>query len=283
MFKNPDKKKKAPKLSIITVCYNEKEVEKTLKSVSKEDFDDFEWIVIDGGSSPETLNILDKYKERMDFFITEKDSGIYNAMNKGIQASKGEWLLFLNAGDTLFSSTALKSVFKNIENSLLSYKKADVIYCSCCHRADYNETAGKIVKYPKPKDLNLEFWRQNSLSHAATFIRRELFNDSPYDESFIISGDFEKWVRWKKEGKRFKYLNITVSNFYKTGISQKNILLREEERKKILDKYLMADYETIYALKLFKKILIFKIQKRRDGKFLKFFISRIPVFRKKIK
>lgn len=268
---------KIPKLSIITVCYNEKEVEKTLKSITEQDFKDFEWIVIDGGSNPETLDILEKYRSKMDFFLSEKDSGIYNAMNKGIAKAKGEWLIFLNAGDIFFESGALKKAFEYIENPCLSYKNADIIYSNCCHRKDYNDFEGEIASYPKPEKLNLEFWRQNSLSHAATIIRRNLFENSPYDENFIISADFEKWVKWKSKKKRFKYLNMTLSTFYKTGISVKNIPRREEERKRILDKYLMKDYETVFTLKLFRKILLFKVQKRRDGKFLKLYFSKIPV------
>ena len=102
------------KLSIITVCYNEPNLEKTCKSIIEQTYQDFEWIVVDGGSNEQTQNIWNKYKNRINYFISEKDSGVYNAMNKGIKQSNGEYLLFLNAGDYLFDKDALKITFDRV-------------------------------------------------------------------------------------------------------------------------------------------------------------------------
>ena len=111
------------KLSIITICYNIKdEIERTCKSIVGQTWQDFEWIVVDGGSTDGTLEVLKKYSDRIDILISEKDSGIYNAMNKGIKLANGEWLNFMNGGDNFASNDVLEKVFKN------KNYEADILY-----------------------------------------------------------------------------------------------------------------------------------------------------------
>ena len=106
------------KLSIITICYNEPDLEKTCRSIVNQTWQDFEWIVIDGGSNEETLAIFDKYKYRIDKFVSEPDNGIYNACNKGIKLAESEYVQLLNAGDSYYDTKVLEDVFKE-QNSLL--------------------------------------------------------------------------------------------------------------------------------------------------------------------
>ena len=177
-----------PVLSIITVCYNEKEVERTCKSITEQTFKDFEWIVIDGGSNAETLKILEKYKFKMDFFVSEKDTGIYNAMNKGIAQAKGIWLNFMNAGDAFFENTSLEKLFFKNANS---FKKNDVVYCNSLSHKDN----GKTYTTNFYKKLDYPFWCENCISHQASFIKKELFEKfGPYSEEYKISGDLDKWL-----------------------------------------------------------------------------------------
>lgn len=118
-----------PLISIITVVFNgEKYLEETIKSVINQTYENVEYIIIDGGSSDGTLDIIKKYEERIDYWVSEKDKGIYDAMNKGIDVASGEWLNFMNAGDKLNGKEILKYVFinSNIKNSDFIY--SDTIF-----------------------------------------------------------------------------------------------------------------------------------------------------------
>lgn len=260
-----------PVLSIITVCYNEKEVERTCKSITEQTFKDFEWIVIDGGSNAETLKILEKYKFKMDFFVSEKATGIYNAMNKGIAQAKGIWLNFMNAGDAFFENTSLEKLFFKNANS---FKKNDVVYCNSLSHKDN----GKTYTTNFYKKLDYPFWCENCISHQASFIKKELFEKfGPYSEEYKISGDLDKWLLFLSKGCKFKHLKNVVANYYENGISARNTELREKERKTILDKYFINSYKTAETIR-FLGIPIIRIKKSRDNKKYKIVFLKIPVF-----
>ena len=109
--------KNIPLISIITITYNEeKYLEKTIQSVINQNYKNFEYIVIDGNSTDNTVNIIKKYKNNIDCYINEKDSGIYDAMNKGINKANGRWINFMNGGDTFANNSVLKNL--NIVNYL---------------------------------------------------------------------------------------------------------------------------------------------------------------------
>lgn len=264
-----------PILSIITVCFNEKEIERTCKSIVEQSFQDFEWIVIDGGSNAETLGVLEKYKCRMDYFVSEKDAGIYNAMNKGISRAKGVWLNFMNAGDAFFEKETLEKLFSK---NATAFKKNDIVYCnSRCHKEDdtiYITDYSKSIEYP--------FWCENCISHQASFIRKELFEKfGSYSEEYKISGDLDKWLLFQESGCKFKHLKNIIVNYYENGISAKNTELREAERKIILDKYCMKYYKTTETIRFFG-IPIIRIKKRRDNNKYKIVFLKIPIFIGKI-
>lgn len=154
------------KLSIITINYNDKNgLEKTIKSVIAQSFKDFQYIVIDGGSDDGSKDILLKYKGYLDVAISEKDSGIYNAMNKGASYAKGEYLLFLNSGDVLYDNTVLSKVFSN-------QLETDIVSCQCL---DYDEKHSWL-KIP-PKNVSLYTFIGGSLPHPSSFIKKELFDN----------------------------------------------------------------------------------------------------------
>ncbi len=114
---------KHPKISIVTVCYNaERNIEKTILSVINQTYDNIEYIVIDGGSNDGTLSVINKYASKIDKVISEPDKGIYDAMNKGITLAKGDWINFMNAGDSYVDSCVLKLVSDNINSN------CDMIY-----------------------------------------------------------------------------------------------------------------------------------------------------------
>ena len=119
--------KHLPKFSIITICYNEPNLEKTCKSIVNQTFQGFEWIVIDGGSNRQTLDIFEKYKDRIDYFVSEKDNGRYHAMNKGLRVAKGEYVNFMNAGDYFNGHDVLEKIIHFGLDKDIVYGDWDVI------------------------------------------------------------------------------------------------------------------------------------------------------------
>lgn len=210
-----------PELSIITVCFNEAQrIELTCRSVAQQTFQDFEWIVIDGGSTDGTLEILKRYAPRMNYFVSEPDHGIYHAMNKGIAQAHGTYLIFLNGGDYLYESETLSKVFRsrNIIETDLFY--GDLFF---------ERTTG--LKRYAPNSTNCyAMLVEKIFPHPATFIKRTLFETyGTYDESLKIAADLEFFLRVFVSSKRRKqhiveHLPFVVSVFEGSdGISSRNI------------------------------------------------------------
>lgn len=206
---------KKPLVSIITVCYNEKKIENTCKSIVGQTFEGYEWIVIDGGSIDETLSILEKYKNNITVLISEKDSGIYDAMNKGIKLARGEWLIFMNGGDCFFEKNSLEKVF-------LQKHDVEIIFADGINNV-YN------TKHPLPinKDGKIilhRFFCENSLCHQATFIKKNLFKRvGLYDTSYkIIADHVFNYVALKKFKATYKYMPEIVALIDLAGVSMLN-------------------------------------------------------------
>lgn len=220
------------KLSIITICYNEPNLEKTCESIVNQSWQDFEWIVIDGGSNDEALAIFEKYKYRIDKFVSEPDNGIYDACNKGIKLATGEFLNFMNAGDSFYSD-------KIIEKFIAINSKADIIYGDT--NAVYESTS-VVWKYPKilgNKNLfDIAFWHTNNINTQSTFLRHNLFSKyGLFDTTYKIRGDFDRWLRFYVEGKEFHYLPFIIANYDMSGVSSVNRTLRDKEKSEVILKY----------------------------------------------
>lgn len=219
------------KLSIITICYNAPDLENTCKSIVNQTWQDFEWIVVDGGSNQETLDIFERYKFRIDKFISEPDNGRYNAMNKGIKLAQGVYLNFLNAGDYYFYDDVLKDVFDN-----KSYD-ADVLYGNECF---IGENEYQNVIYPMPKILSKDFFFYSNIRHQATFIKRNVFdNYGLYNESYTVVSDYEKWLQLFVNNVDFLFLPYIITYFNLDGISNivKYQKLSDDERFEVINKY----------------------------------------------
>ncbi|MCM1324669.1 MAG: glycosyltransferase [Acetobacter sp.] len=242
------------KLSIITICYNIKdEIERTCKSIVSQTNQNFEWIVVDGGSTDGTVDILNKYKDKMTVFISEPDKGIYNAMNKGIKHAKGEYLNFMNGGDSFAASDVVEK-FLDFEAT----SAADVIYGNMNYIK--NEKDEKILKYDQIIDPY--FFYNNTLNHQSTFIKRELFDKyGLYNEEYKIAADWEKFVVYTKKRCRFEYMENVVANFYEGGISSTAKEKLKNERKQIYHSlFSPVEIQEFERRKLHKyKILLFGI------------------------
>lgn len=217
-----------PSLSIITICYNETDVRDTCESIRKQTFSNFEWIVIDGGSGTETLGVLNEFRSDMTVFVSEKDEGRYDAMNKGIRRSRGKYLLFLNAGDYLHDARTLERVF----SYAVPLAKMDIFNLRLNAPVVYGEVVARetgMFPHPMwkagPQVHDLAFFRGNSLPHQATFIRRDLFlRYGLYDASLGYAADYEWFIRTLAfSGEESQYVPIPVSVYNFDGVSSTSV------------------------------------------------------------
>ncbi|WP_245208390.1 glycosyltransferase family 2 protein [Bacteroides faecium] len=212
-----------PRLTIITINRNDAEgLERTLRSIwEKQTFGDLEHIVIDGASTDNSVDVIRKYERNLAYWVSEPDGGVYNAMNKGIVKSGGDYLLFLNSGDWL-EDDVLARVFKNDFSE-------DIVYADLYYYREANDV--ELGSYPDK--LTLPFIFTHSLGHPSTFIKRELFKDMLYDEKYKIISD---WTFFVKQillyNRTTKHLNVAVSYFNVYGISSdpknKDLILQEQ-------------------------------------------------------
>lgn len=252
------------KLSIITICYNDKNLEKTCKSIINQSWQEFEWIVIDGGSSEEIQKLWNKYKFRINTFVSEKDNGIYDAYNKGIRLASGKYLLFLNSGDSLSDKDVLRDIFKDKEYN------ADILYGDTKFIKNKLLSFGKIIK-PADKIDDVYFINEN-ICTPSTFIRRELFNKLGYfNLQYKIAADLEKWIVFQQNGANFQKIHRLVSNFDLSGISstKKHKITHREELQKIYNTHYSKEFYE-QALKNYKRQLkpmqrLFSILNSKDG------------------
>lgn len=240
------------KISIITVCYNIKdEIERTCESIISQTSPNYEWIVVDGGSTDGTVDILNKYKDKMSIFISEKDTGIYNAMNKGIKRATGEWCIFMNGGDC-FTSNDIIEKFSQLDGI---YKYADIIYGNVNIINKNGRNYQKIYPYPLTKSF---FYNGNTINHQASFIKNELFNKyGLYNENYRIVSDLEKFIIFIINNSKFIRWNTTITNFHEGGISTTSINLLKKENLELNSKYFFPEELTKTFEERKRKILLF--------------------------
>ncbi len=213
-----------PKLSIITICRNETNIEDTCRSVAGQSWRNFEWIVVDGGSTDGTMDVLERYREYMRVLVSEKDDGRYDAMNKGITHARGEYLLFLNGGDYLAHERVLERIFEyrplpGLEEHTTLYFDADILYGEVLAK----ETG--MMPWPiwavGPQRFDAAFFSRHSLPHQATFIARRLFDRCGlYDASLRFAADYEWFMRViLVHGATTQYIPMPVSVYNFEGVS----------------------------------------------------------------
>lgn len=244
----------SPLLSIITVCLNEPELERTCKSIVNQTFQDFEWIVIDGGSNAKTLAVFEKYKDRMDYFVSEKDNGIYDAMNKGIERSRGIWLNFMNAGDCF----AYKYILDNASETLASRSDVDVFYGEVFKTSQ----KGCFVTCTPEDTLNTHFFT-NTIPHQAAFIQRSCFlKYGYYDTSLKISSDYKFFLLLFKNNAKFLRWNCIVSNMDGFGISSQDDVRKKERFLIIKEFYSAKEIATFQPPQPHKKTVAAQLRER---------------------
>lgn len=214
----------SPKLSVITINLNNKAgLEKTIKSVLDQTFNDFEYIIIDGASSDESINIINEYADGITYWSSQSDTGIYDAMNKGLKQASGEYCLFLNSGDYLYD----KNVFANV---FLSNPFNDIIYGDIV--IDSGETQEIRLS---PERITLKHLLNDTLWHPVSFIKRKLFEKvGYYNTAFIIAGDYDFFLKaFIIHNCSQQHINALISVFNMQGISSKhdfaNLVINERK------------------------------------------------------
>lgn len=226
------------KLSIITVNYNDAiGLERTIRSVISQTFSDYEFIIIDGGSTDNSVDVIKKYEEHIDYWVSEHDGGIYSGMNKGLRQAKGEYLNFMNGGDCYYSPKVLEQIFSlSIETDIIT---------------------GTHVGSPHPnvgKDgVTLYSLYSGAVDHQASFIKRELALRHPYDEKYKIVSDWKFFIEALIiDNCTFFYTDTIVVDVDMNGISNTNIELNNRERESVLyelfPKRVLADYRLLGSI-----------------------------------
>ena len=224
----------AARLSIITICFNEADsIEKTLKSVTNQTFNDYEWIVVDGGSTDGTIDILERYRTKFITFFSGNDAGIYNAMNKAIALATGEYLFFLNGGDYLFNRETLAQIFSH---QLL----ADFVYGDI---SIIGENRSRLFSMP-PK-ITPEFLYRKTIPHQSTFTKKTLFERAGmYDEQYLIVADYEFILRsMHYYNATFQYVPVIFSCYTDDGVSSDSV--KREKEKKLVHKQYYSFFQRI--------------------------------------
>lgn len=248
------------KLSIITINYNNADgLKETIESIINQSYKDFEYIVIDGGSKDDSKKIIESYTEKITYWISEPDKGIYNAMNKGILKSNGDYLLFINSGDTLFNSTVLEVVFAHNPDK-------DLVYGDL-HRI-FPDGTTDIAAMPDHVDINQMF--TSTLCHPVTFIRRELFQKyGLYREDLKIVSDWAFFFKLIVFGRVSQvHLPITITSFKMDGMSsnpENQDIITSETQRVIREGFsyeLLHIYETHAKYSAFYNKQIFRLGRK---------------------
>lgn len=196
-----------PLISIITVSYNVvNTIEQTILSVINQGFDNYEYIIIDGGSQDGTLDIIKKYEDKITLWVSEPDKGIYDAMNKGVLLAKGEWVNFMNAGDLFVNDISV------LLNEVLVDNNHDVIY------GDVLIKKNGIVSLDKAREIQQLNYSLN-FCHQSSFVRREILIKSPFSLNYKISSDYNLFLNLFIKGYNFYYIKSPISIFEYGGIS----------------------------------------------------------------
>jgi glycosyltransferase involved in cell wall biosynthesis len=195
------------KISIITIVFNDAiGLEKTIKSVINQTYDNVEYIIIDGGSTDGTLDIIKKYESEVTYWVSEPDEGVYDAMNKGIDLVTGQWINFMNAGDIFYSNEVVKEIFDNQQY------QAKIIY------GDHvNDRNSYLEKVPAKSVDNL--WKGMVFCHQSAFIDAQYHKKHKYSLQYSIAGDFDFFCNAFKNKARFQHIDKTVSIFLMGGLS----------------------------------------------------------------
>jgi glycosyltransferase involved in cell wall biosynthesis len=231
-------KKKTPLLTVATVVRNsESNLEGTIKSVLSQTFDDFEYIIMDGMSSDGTIDIIKQYDGLLDYWVSEKDEGPYQAMSKAVKLAQGAYIIFMNAGDWFASSQILERVFANLS------ERPDIVYGDHIWLNNRVPHFHKSLPFSALQGLlwkgknSTAHWYQGLPNHQSTFVKTALLRERPYDTKYKIAADYDFLFETACKGARLLHVNLLISVYQAGGMSSQNEQLCHEEWRQIFSKY----------------------------------------------
>ncbi|MCQ2199417.1 MAG: glycosyltransferase [Paludibacteraceae bacterium] len=196
-----------PKMTVITVCFNSENcIEKTILSVLSQNYDNLEYVIIDGGSSDNTVSIIKSHADRISYWTSGKDGGIYFGMNKGIEAATGDYILFMNADDVFHNDNVVSEMAAFVERNDFP----DAVYGDVEEETEYgvfHKTAGTLEQQPT----------KMVFSHQSIFLKSSLMKAAPFNTKYRYAADFEMLSRFYNEGARYENCGITVADVVVTG------------------------------------------------------------------
>ncbi len=237
--------KELPRVTVVTVTYNaEKFLEETIKSVVEQDYPNIEYIIIDGGSSDGTVEIIKKYESYLTYWISEPDRGIYDAMNKGIDAATGDWINFMNAGDSFCEQHMISKVMESLEvdTDLIS---GDIYFID-----------GERKTYAKSVGLE-HIYDGMFCYHQTIFTKSHILKELYFDTKFCIAADYDFVLKCFNMGYKFHFIDMPIANFLEGGISETQKIKAKIEDMFIQSKYL-ENMEEIFEKASFLNFESFK-------------------------
>lgn len=225
--------------SIITINYNNGHgLQQTIDSVLGQVYRDFEYIVIDGGSTDSSVEILKKYDDKIHFWVSEPDNGIYHAMNKGVAHAHGEYCIFMNSGDCFYNQTVLERVNAADPTEDVVVGKVAV------------DLQDHIISPPPKGNLTMYHLYSGSIPHQGSFIKTDLLRQFPYDEKLKISSDWKFFVQILiLNNGSIRYLDEFVARYDTDGLSSNNPKMMRQEKEDVMAALfpprVLADYRTM--------------------------------------
>lgn len=218
-----------PLLSVITVVYNNvKDIERTMLSVLDQTYERIEYLVIDGKSTDGTVEVIEKYRSRLAVFITQKDAGIYDAMNKGLSKATGNYVVFMNSGDEFYKKDTVKEVFATAADADIYYGETEMINRQL-------QSLGQR-RHKAPENFTWKDFKYGmSVSHQAIFIRRNITGF--YDLKYELSSDIDWILSAAKKARKMVNVHQYVAKYLVGGISKKKHVQSLRERFAIMRKH----------------------------------------------
>ena len=252
------------KFSVITINYNNCEgLRRTIESVIGQTFNVFEYIVIDGGSTDGSVEVIKNYSDRIDYWVSEKDRGIYHAMNKGVAQAHSEYCIFMNSGDSFFDDKVLERIADYeidediVVGKLISNGKGQVLFAP-----------------PQQHQISLYYLYSGTVPHQSSFIKTELLRMYPYDESLKIVSDWKFYVQTIiLHNCSVRYVDEMVARFDMDGVSTSHPEAMWKEKEQVLlemfPQRVLVDYKRMKASECLTQTLTPQLRQHyRIDKFL---------------
>lgn len=260
--------KTTPLISIITINLNNASgLKKTIESVASQSFNNYEYVVIDGGSTDGSFDIIEQNSAHVNHWVSEKDNGIYSAMNKGILAASGEYLLFLNSGDYLSAPDILQKISGYLG-------KEDIVYGNL-----YQLVKARLVETIYPATITAKYFFVNSIPHPASFIKKELFEKyGLYNTKYKIVSDWEFFfLAVCKHNCTTRHLPFFVTVYNLLGISHTQSSLSQSEREQVYQEHFLAYKKRYEPVLKIEKILFYPYRLFKRG--LRFILRFFNIYR----